>query len=53
MGSDVKKARSLMDHHLGAVQERALINRTQIGDQRLNAVLANYANVVQVERRGR
>ena len=53
VGSDVEKARSLMDHHLGAVQERALINRTQIGDQRLNAVLANYANVVQVERRGR
>ncbi|MGL5733995.1 MAG: GntR family transcriptional regulator, partial [Beijerinckiaceae bacterium] len=40
---DAAKARHLMDHHIGAVQERALIERRANGEQMLRTVLNSYA----------
>jgi DNA-binding GntR family transcriptional regulator len=46
---DIAKARALMDHHLGAVQERALIKPAQTGEQALKSVLAGYADAIRRE----
>jgi len=40
--SDAAAARHLMDHHLGAVQERALLPKDQAGERTLKDVLAPY-----------
>jgi DNA-binding GntR family transcriptional regulator len=39
---DAARARSLMDHHLGAVQERALLPKTELGARSLKSVLDAY-----------
>lgn len=38
------EARRLMEHHIGAVQERALIERAATGEQKLRQVLGRYSN---------
>lgn len=45
----VEEARQLMEHHIGAVQERALIERAPEGEQRLRQVLADYAQTIRGE----
>ena len=40
------EARRLMDHHIGAVQERALIERIPHGGRKLHSVLDGYARQV-------
>lgn len=43
------EARRLMEHHIGAVQERALIRPAPAGEHQLGTVLKDYAHRVQRE----
>jgi DNA-binding GntR family transcriptional regulator len=43
------EARRLMEHHIGAVQERALIERASGGEQKLRKILDGYAQQVRAE----
>ncbi|MET0528332.1 MAG: GntR family transcriptional regulator [Microvirga sp.] len=49
---DASKAAELMKHHLGAVQERALIKYEANGEKAFRTVLAQYAGVIRSEGRG-
>lgn len=49
VGGRVEEARRLMEHHIGAVQERALIERSSGGDQKLRRILDSYAQRIRTE----
>jgi DNA-binding GntR family transcriptional regulator len=49
VGGRAQEARRLMEHHIGAVQERALIERSSGSDQKLRKVLDSYAQRIRTE----